>query len=234
MGLHDGHRERMRQRLLKNGMNSFADHEVLEWLLFHSIPRGDTNPIAHVLINTFGSLAGVLEASYDELMKVEGVGQTTALFLSNYRSVYQRYLFDRQGNQKRTFHDLETIAEYVTVTFMNYQVEVLHAIFLTSTFQLIRNEMISSGTPTSVRMDMRKFIELCLSTKATFVVLAHNHPSGLLLPSAQDVQTTIAAAEQLHRLDVHLMDHLIIGVEKREFVSMASSPEHSYIFNLGK
>ncbi len=227
-GMHDGHRDRMRQRLKAGGLQGFQDHEILEWMLFCTIPRGDVNPLAHQLIQKFGSLSGVLEASVDSLMTVKGVGESTALFLANYLSVYERYLHDSRKKRNNHFTCLDDIAEYFRVSFIHSTNEELHALLLGPNLHVIREEVLAVGSLRSVNADVRRLAEAGLNAKATYVVLAHNHPSGILLPSERDVSVTIQIAELLKTLEIRLLDHLIIG--KEDYLSMARSKETSYIF----
>lgn len=231
-GIHDGHRQRIRDRLKTGGIECFQEHEVLEWLLYCCIPRGDVNPLAHQLINAFGSLAGVLEADCDSLMSVPGIGESTALFISNYLSVYKFYQQSKQKSKSSRFMSLDEMAESFRVRFIGCKEEELHAMLLGSNLTYIRDEVISKGSVGSVQLNMRRLTEACLSSKAMYVVLAHNHPSNILLPSDSDVRTTINVAEVLTRLDVRLLDHLIVGSD--DYTSMARSQEYSYIFHQKK
>lgn len=231
-GIHDGHRQRMRERLKIGGIECMQEHEVLEWLLQYSIPRGDVNPLAHRLIETFGSLAGVLNAGYEGLMTVSGVGEATALFLSNYIHVYKRYLESNRQQDKQKFKSIEDMAEYLSIQFIGCKEEVLHALLLGSNLNFIKDLVISEGSIGSVRLNLRKLTESCLNTKAAYVVLAHNHPSNILLPSDSDVRTTTSVAEVLTQLEVCLLDHLIIG--SGDYISMAKSKDYSYIFRLAR
>ena len=226
--IHDGHRKRMRNRLQEGGMNGFQDHEILEWLLFHTIPRGDVNPLAHRLIREFGSLAGVLEADQESLKLVEGVGDGTALFLSQYLSVYERYLESSRKKKNNRLNDLDEIADYFRRSFVDSKQEELRVLLLGNTFNIIREDSIAQGSMRAVQMDMRRLVTLCLNSKAVYVVLGHNHPSGILYPSDSDEKVTRSVAELLRGLDLRLLDHLIVG--KEGYYSMAQAKETSYIF----
>ncbi len=227
-GVHDGHRERMRRRLKDGGMDGFQEHEILEWMLFHTIPRGDVNPLAHELIRQFGGLSGVLEADTDALMTVKGVGEGTALFLSNYLSVYQQYVYSSRKKKSGRFTNLDDIAEYFRQSFISSSNEELRALLLGSNLNVIREEVIAKGSLRSVNADIRRLTEAGLNAKAPFVVLAHNHPSGILLPSQRDVSVTMRIAEVLNTLEIRLLDHLIIG--KEDYLSMARFKDTAYIF----
>jgi len=228
MGLHDGHRNRMRQRLKNSGLDSFQDHEVLEWILFHTRPRGDVNDLAHHLIDEFGGLAAVLNADYEALMRVNGVGETTALFLSQLRLVYRRYEQKDQQLKKRFFKSVSQMAEYMRQNHFDHKREDLYVLLMGDNMNLICTHLLATGSLRAVHMDYRRLMSLCLNTKATHVALAHNHPSSILIPSSSDISTTINVAEVLKKIDVILVDHLIIGED--DYVSMAESEETAYIF----
>lgn len=226
--IHDGHRKRMRDRLQKSGLHGFQDHEVLEWLLFYTIPRGDVNPLAHELMKAFGSLSGVLEADFDALMSVDGIGPGTALFLSNLLPLQQRYQNDKSKRKSRRLRNVDEIAEIFRGHLTGKKEEELYVLLLNSRFVPIRCEKVSQGSLRAVGVNMRKLTEMCLASKASYVVLGHNHPSGILFPSDADVKTTIALRSILEPLEIQIIDHLIFGED--DFVSMASSEEYSHIF----
>ncbi|MBQ6819514.1 MAG: DNA repair protein RadC [Clostridia bacterium] len=226
--IHDGHRSRMRKRLKDGGLQGFQEHEILEWMLFHTIPRGDVNPLAHALIRNFGNLAGVLEADVDDLLSVEGVGESTALFLSTYLDVYQRYMLSKENKNVR-MTNMDAIEQHVRLCIRENAKEYLFAVLLDPQFRKLCCSPIAKGGPTSVDVNVRELVALCLRRNATYLVLAHNHPSGILLPSYSDVQTTMSLRDALSPIGVRLLDHLVIGQD--DYVSMASSKEYSYIFD---
>ncbi len=226
--LHSGHRSRIRDRIQKNGVESLQDHEVLEWLLFHTIPREDVNALAHRLIFKFGSFHGVLEASMEELLSVEGVGEITATFLSGLVGVDKRYHLSKEKQNLRKLRDLKDIVAYLRVLFATHPLESLHALFLDEDMHLIRHAEIAGGAFYQVNVDVRLLAKESLNTNAAFVVLAHNHPSEFLYPSAQDVNQTAEVASTLGRIQVKLLDHVIVGTN--DVFSMKQSGEYSYLF----
>lgn len=226
--LHSGHRERVRQRIREHGLDSLQDHEVLEWILFHTIPREDVNALAHRLIYHFGSFHGVLEASFDELMFVDGIGKNTATFLSEFVSVTKRYRLSKEKQNLRKLRDLKDIVAYLRVLFATNPQESLHALFLDKEMHLIRHAVIAGGEFYQVKVDLRLLARETLNTNASYVVLAHNHPSEFVFPSAQDVTQTAEVATTLERIQVNLLDHVIVG--KDEVFSMKESGEYSYLF----
>lgn len=226
--LHSGHRGRIRERIRKNGVDSLQDHELLEWLLFHTIPREDVNALAHRLIHQFGSFHGVLEASFQELCSVEGVGEITATFLSECLGVWKRYQTSKEKQKVRRLRNFEDIVAYLRVVFLANPQESLHALFLDENMTLIRDEIIAGGAFYQVDVDFRRLAKESINTNAAYVVLAHNHPSEFLFPSAQDVHQTAEVASVLHRIQVKLFDHIIVG--KDDVFSMKNSDEYSYLF----
>ncbi len=226
--LHDGHRERMRERIEKSGLDSLQDHEVLEWLLFYTIPRGDVNALAHRLIKEFGSFHDVLDADFQSLLGVPGVGEKTALFLGNLSKINNRYIRSKQNQNVRKFRNLQDVANYVRVAFVNEQEERMHALVLNSEMHLIRDEVVSHGLFSQVPLDLRRLAVCCLNTKATSVVLAHNHPSNILFPSTADIQQTQSVATMLKQLQVSLLDHFIVGTDG--VYSLRDSKDTSYLF----
>ncbi len=226
--LHSGHRERVRQRIREQGVESLQDHEVLEWLLFHTIPREDVNALAHRLIYHFGSFHGVLEASYEELITVDGVGKTTATFLSGFLGIGKRYHLSKEKQNTRRLRDLNDIVAYLRVLFATNPQESLHALFLDENMNLIRHAVIAGGEFFQVKVDLRLLAREALNTNASAVVLAHNHPSEFVFPSAQDVTQTAEVATTLDGIQVKLLDHVIVGTN--DVFSMKQSNEYSYLF----
>ncbi len=227
MGLHDGHRERIRKRLREVGMNGMQEHEVLEFLLFHTRPRGDVNELAHRLLNEFGTLYGVIHADFEDLTAVKGVGETTALFLTQLPTVFRWCMTDKK-QKKFNFNSTDHMAEYMRQNYFNPKREELYALLFDSKMNLLRTELVATGSLRAVHMDYRRLIGLCFHAEAHYVVLAHNHPSAILLPSSSDISTTNSVAETLKKVEVILVDHLIIGID--DYVSMAQSAETAYIF----
>lgn len=177
------------------------DHEFLEFLLFQSIPRGDTNPLAHKLIDKFGSLNKVFEASYLELMQVEGVGEATALHISSYLEATKRYLKGAL-NKNELFNDTTYIKEYFQSLCMGNKYECAYATFLNKSKVLIKTEKLSEGSVDTTGFYIDKVVELALFHKASYVVIAHNHTSGNVNPSPNDV------------LNAELLINALLGVRK--------------------
>ena len=220
MSVHDGHRKRMRQRFLAEGLDQFTDVQILEILLFYCIARQDTNPIAHELLNHFGSLSQVLEAPVEELCKVDGIGENTAVFLKLITQVGRCYLTDRASNS-RILPTLDSCAKYLQTFFFGRNVETVYLLCLDAKCKMLCCKKISEGDVNSTTLSVRTIVETALSTNASSVVLAHNHPGGLAVPSNVDVQTTLRIADALQAVDVHFIDHILVTDD--DYVSLAQS-----------
>ena len=220
MSVHDGHRKRMRQRFLAEGLDQFTDVQILEILLFYCIARQDTNPIAHELLNHFGSLSQVLEAPVEELCKVDGIGENTAVFLKLITQVGRCYLTDR-ASKSRILPTLDSCAKYLKTFFFGRNVETVYLLCLDAKCKMLCCKKISEGDVNSTTLSVRKIVETALSTNASSVVLAHNHPGGLAVPSNVDVQTTLRIADALQAVDVHFIDHILVTDD--DYVSLAQS-----------
>lgn len=220
MAVHDGHRSRMRERFLSEGLDSFTDIQVLEMLLFYCIPRKDTNPIAHSLLDHFGSLSQVLDATVEDLSKVEGMSQNSAAFLQLVTQVGRYYMTDRVSNVK-ILPSLESCAEYLRPFFFGRRVEMVYLLCLDAKCKVLCCRKIAEGNVNSTGISVRKTVENALSANASTVVLAHNHPGGLAIPSAEDVQTTLTVASALQAVEVKLADHVIFADD--DYVSLVQS-----------
>ena len=218
--IHKGHRERLKMRFLEEGLDNFSDIQVLELLLFYVIPRRDTNPIAHALLNRFGSLTQVLEAEVEELKKVEGIGQETAVFLHLLPSVGRYYLVDKTV-QCRILRTIDQCGEYLLPFFFGRKVETVFLLCLDAKCKVLCCKEVGEGSVNSAGISIRKIVETALGSNATSVVLAHNHPSGVAVPSIEDAQTTYRIAAALRAVDVHLVDHIVVA--DGDYVSMIQS-----------
>jgi DNA repair protein RadC len=219
MALHDGHRQRKKQRFLQHGLDSFADHEVLELLLFYAIPRRDTNETAHRLLEHFGTLKAVLMASVEELQKVEGVGESAAAFLHLLQAVGYRAL--RTAGDDTILNSVDSAGAYFQKLLRGERREVLYQVCLDAKGKVLSHKRLSSGTVSMAPVNVREVVENALYTDASGVLLAHNHPSGIALPSEDDRQITMQIRQALGTMGIELVDHIIVA--DNDFVSMAAS-----------
>lgn len=219
MGLHDGHRQRLIQRFLEEDLDNFEPHNVLELLLFYAIPRKDTNELAHVLIDTFGSLKGVFDAPYEELIKVAGIGPNTAALLKLVPSLTRTYY----SSEARSIilDTSEKSGEYFLPYYIGQTEEVVRLACLDAGGKVISNQILHRGSANAAEVNLRKIVNIALRNNAMGVILAHNHPGGLPLPSEEDVATTKSIREALMPMGILLMDHIIVAGQ--DYVSMARS-----------
>lgn len=218
--IHEGHRKRMKERFMKSGLDDFAPHNVLELLLFYSIPRGDTNPIAHRLIDAFGSLSGVFDATPEELMKVSGVGESTAILISMIPQMARKYLEDK-ADAVNVVGGCGDIGAYLLPKFVGRTNEALMMVSIDNKNKVISCSVVAEGTVDSAKVSRRKVMEEAMKVKATRVILAHNHPRGVAVPSAEDVAMTREIGRLFAQVGIELIDHIIIADD--DYVSMAAS-----------
>lgn len=220
MHSHGGHRERLKKRFLRDGMAGFEDHVVLELLLFYVIPRSDTNPLAHELLKTFGSLAAVFDAPREELLKVPGVGENTATLISMIPQLCRRYMIS--GSEVGDIIDSSEAAGRVLVPlFVGERDEVVYIMCLDGKLKLLNCQLVFRGSVKNVGVSVRKIAEKALASNATSVILSHNHPSGIAVASYDDQVATRRIRDALQTVGIALRDHIIVA--DADFVSLADS-----------
>lgn len=224
MSIHDGHRQRLKERFRREGLDNFDELHVLELLLFYCIPRKDTNPLAHKLLDHFGSLAAVLEASPEELEKIEGVSQVTSTFLSLITQVGRYYQVQR-ADPGEILRNTEQCGNYLVPYFFGRETETVFLLCLDAKCKVICCKKVGEGNVNSANIPIRRVVEMALNANATTVVLAHNHPSGLAIPSADDIQTTHRVAAALETVEIVLADHIVVS--RDDFVSLVQSQYYS-------
>lgn len=207
---HKGHRSRLRHRFLKESLENFEDHVILELILTFAIPRTDVNGLAHTLMEQFGSFSGVLDATYDELVSVPGIGENAATLLTLLPQVARAYLMDKQTRYP-DFSDLHKLGTFLVSYYTAATREKLVAVFLNNRSEMIDLEVISEGTVNLSEVSLRKVAELVLRKNAASFVLAHNHPDGDAMPSEQDELLTKHIAEFFSNLGIPLAEHFVIG-----------------------
>lgn len=218
--LHTGHRERLFERYANSGIDSFSDVELLELVLTFAIPRKDTNPIAHRLLAQFGSLRTVFEAPLLSLESVEGMTKRAATLLQMYPGVWKRY---ENCLQRETvfFRTTEACGDYLEPFFRGLRDEHVWLLCLDAKCKLLDCREISHGTVNFATLPIRRVVETALAVNASSVVIAHNHPSGIALPSKEDVELTKQLQTALQSVDVLLADHIVVA--EGDYVSMRDS-----------
>lgn len=220
MSIHDGHRGRLKERFLREGLDNFEQIQVLELLLFYCIPRQDTNPIAHRLLDRFGALSKVLEAPPEELKKVPGVGENAAAFLSLVMATGRYYQVNQKENDT-ILTSIEKCGQYLLPFFHGRRNETVFLLCLDAKCKVLSCREVGEGSVNSAAVPIRRIVEMALGVNATSVVLAHNHPSGLALPSGEDVQTTRRLSLALHAVEIELVDHVVVA--DGDYVSLVQS-----------
>ena len=211
--VHKGHRRRLKERLLEEGVDSFDDHQVLELLLFYGIPQKDTNEIAHLLLEKYDTLANVFEADYYELSEIPGLGQHAASLLRLIPALSRRYAQDR-WKDRAGLSDVKSAGNYAASLFVGDVYEAFYMICLDSQNKVIKHILLSEGTINEAMIYPRLVVEYALRHKAAAVILAHNHPGGSTGPSSADRDITKKLAAALEMISVRVIDHIIVAGTK--------------------
>lgn len=217
---HEGHRVRLKRRFLKSGLDDFEPHNVLELVLFYSVPRKDTNPLAHRLINRFGSLSAVFEAKPEDLIKVEGVTENTAVLLSMIPQVARKYLEDKM-DISNLVGGINDLGKYLLPKFIGRTVETMMLVSIDGKGKVVSCSIIAEGDSNKASVSKRKIMEEAMRVGAARVVLAHNHPMGFAVPSDEDIDMTQKVYALLKSVGIELLDHMIFAQD--DFVSFAAS-----------
>ena len=220
MGVHDGHRDRLRQSYLEHGLMSMNDINALELLLFYAIPRRDTNEIAHRLLDRFGSLDGVFSAPAEELQEVEGIGENAAALLTLIPEIMKKSRVSK-GREIRQIRSSDDAGAYLLPYFLNERDEVVYLLCLDTKRCVICCAEMGRGVVNSVDTGIRRIVEKALKVRASSVIIAHNHPDGIALPSREDEVFTRALYNALETVGIRLEDHIIATED--DYTSMADT-----------
>ena len=221
--IHAGHRERVKNGVAEHGFQQLEDHKLLELLLFYSIPREDTNELAHRLLNEFGGISGVLNADYDELLQVKGVGKNTALMLSCVSEFNRRGVRQKLSRKKR-YESFEELAALAKSLYTNETRERVFLLCLDKAKQLKRVHELTEGDETTALLDKALIARIAAQSNCRYNILVHNHPLTDSSPSASDIDTTRSVAVMLRNMGFALADHLIVGADGDVF-SMFRDPK---------
>lgn len=219
--IHKKHRERVKERFRKEGLDHFDQVHVLELLLFFGIPQGDVNPLAHALLERFGSLRQVLETPAQELQKVPGVGSHVATLLTLTAQIARYYYTSAGDGRPLALKTVEACGDYLKNFFLGRRDETVFLLCLDAKCMLLSCVEIGRGSVNTAGVSVRRVVETALGQNATSVILSHNHPSGIAVPSNEDVITTRRIATALDAVGVTLADHIVVA--DGDYVSMVQS-----------
>ena len=227
---HKKHRERVRQEFLAHGFNeNTPPHKILEMLLFYGIPRKDTNEIAHALLNRFGSITAVLEATPEELMRIDGIGESAAALIKLLVPVFR--LYDNEKSIKgQSIKSMGQFCDILIKKYTGYTNEVFGLTTISSKGTIIAFDILGTGDISSVGITTRSVIEKVIERKAVGAVISHNHPNGNALPSPEDIYMTKRISDALSHINVKLLDYIIIS--DNDCVSLAQTPDYAHLFKL--
>jgi len=207
---HLGHRKRLRERFLKGGEKSIPDYELIELLLFGVIPRGDTKPLAKKLLETCGSFSGLLQADIEKLKTIPGVGEATLVALKAVHEAACR-LVREETNTQTILNSWQSIINYCRARMSHLTIEQFRLLFLDQKNKVIADEIQQQGTINRTPIFPREVVKRTLELGATSVIMVHNHPSGDPTPSQADIEITRKVIQAARELEIHVLDHLIIG-----------------------
>ena len=233
--LHEGHRQRLKNKFIEHGFQGFEQHNILELLLFYSIPRKDTNEIAHDLLNSFGSLEAVFNAKFEDLIKVEGIKENSATLIKMIPAIAREYLTDSFRDQV-VFDTADIIGKYLINKYVGETNEVVYAMFLNNKFELLGIEKVHEGSVNSSQISTRKLIDSVLKFNASLVIIAHNHPDGTVCPSMDDIETTAHLIDAFTMIDTKLVEHFVVAGDQycpilnKSKLTNGVSEENRYLF----
>ena len=208
--MHENHRDRTKKRFLTESLENFEPHNILDLLLFCSIPQKDTNEIAHLLIERFGSLSGVFDASFEDLVRVPGIKEHSATLIKMIPELSRKYMLEK--NQKNEpLSDMDKIGNYLVHYYIGINIETGVLLLLDNKFNVIELVKIHEGSVNSSAITMRRLLETALFKRASMAVLAHNHPSGVAIPSSDDIFTTREVKRAFDLLEINLLGHIIVA-----------------------
>lgn len=227
--VHKGHRERLRRRFIESGLDSFEDHNALELFLFYAIPNRDVNDLAHNLINEFGSLTAVFDARFEDLCKVKGISEYSASLIKLLPAMARRYEQGKASENNTVYDSPEKIAEYMAGVYFGINREELYILCLDSACRLLKCIKLATGDIDKATVSYRSIAEQVFITNAANVIVVHNHVSGIVAPSPQDIIFTSSLVSAMKGVGIRISDHIIMG-NGEEYFSMRHSRKWGNIF----
>ncbi len=219
--MHEGHRDRVRARFMKEGLSSFEEHQALELLLFYAIPRRDTNDLAHLLLQKFGSLAGLFNAELADIANVEGIGVRSAALIKLVPELTRKYWLSQSQEDQPKVSSILAAAEYARTLLHGKTSEHFYVVCLDAQYRVKSIDLLSRGTATEAPVYIRHITECVIRCGADKVFVTHNHPGGKPQPSKQDVATTMSILSAMDALCIEFLDHIIIA--EQDFFSFAQN-----------
>lgn len=207
--IHDGHRERVRQKFLKTKLAGFADHEKLELLLFYARPGIDTNEMAHNLLKKFRTIGGVFDASVEQLKEIHGINDATAVLIKLIPEMSKEYINSK--SKLMVMDNYKTVCDFFKNQFVGERNEIIKVACVDDRLRLIACETIAEGTPGSALVNIRRLVEFTYKHNCGSIIMAHNHPNGDMLPSDEDLKVTKNMYKFLKPIGIDLIDHIIVA-----------------------
>ena len=215
--IHSKHRERLKKKFIIHGFDVFENHEILELILFYAIPRKDTNPIAHELIDKFGSIDAVFDAPFSALKEVNGIGKEAACFIKILLNFIRIYMENKSFSTNK-FKSREELNDRLFLKFIGREDEVIAIILTDAKNKIVYEGIVSYGSCNSVEIHIRKIVELIVLYNASGIIFAHNHPSGLAVPSTEDLESTRQLQRLFETMNISFVDHIIVA--ENDYVSI--------------
>lgn len=209
VNVHDDYRKRMRDKYIENGLAVFADHEIIEFLLYYAIPRKDVNPLAHQLLSHFGSVSAVLEASVDSLTQIEGIGENTATFIHFLFDLFTRY--NRDTHMRTKLSSSAVAKAYCKRLYTEPNVEQFFVICVGPSNKIISQRLINSGTMTKVNVNIRQITDFALKNRCERIIISHNHTTDRCMPSDEDISFTRSIICSCMLNDIDVLDHIVVS-----------------------
>lgn len=206
---HSGHRERLRRRFIDNGLDGFEEHQALELYLFYAIPRRDTNPLAHRLLERYRNIGGVCDAPIDELERDFGLSESAATLLKLLPEMSR--LYNESKLSDTNLIDPETVGDMIARRFIGRTSEAVALLLGSAKGKILYFDIVAKGSVSSSDFPLRRIVDLAIRHNARTAYIAHNHPSGSLLPSRADIDVTKLLDSTLSSVGVHLLDHFIVA-----------------------
>ncbi len=217
--IHKKHRERVKARFLAEGMENLPPHNAMELLLFYAIPQGDVNALAHRIVDQFGGFAATIDAPYEKLLEVEGIGPHAALLLKLVPAAARYYTADKCRDI--CLDSIDKAVRYFIDLYLGINEEQVYLTCLDGKSKVLSTTLLHRGSVNAVEVNVRKLVETALRCNAVGVFMAHNHPGGVALPSEEDLATTQRILQVLAPLKIDLIDHIIVA--DNDAVSLSES-----------